>query len=649
MANSFSSSVSPEQPTLPSSSLPSSSGGSNIATPTLSPTLQHNPTLAISSCPRTDDDQISRLSNETGALNLNSNSDTVSPQSEGPILPRERPDNTRYHRLDLTRYEVKYRIPEGADIKRLKKADLPSYWARSEDFRDVAASKMVGRNLLIVYTNDLATWGHLTFNGGAAVGNLLNCKIEMFLDKHAFRISEFCPKIEYDRKLDPTALNQANSVNGCRSIMKIWKTNGFWVVSTRDRPDAYNLVGRKWIILNGTTYKVRPFDLRGLMVYCFTCCGPHMQSECPTPTQYRCGRCAVRYATAGDHDQKTCENEPRCIHCSEGHSHWKCTSDKCPEDVKRARDKARHFRKQNPRWYEEYRELTGPRLSHVPAPSKKAGGKRTGQRQESKFVGESKSKTVQMNIVFMFRNQKASRTSTPPTASMARTEPSPSPLPSSAPSSAPLQETDVAATTATATTAAAAAAAVHNATACLQGADVAAATSTALSTPRTDAVRGATPIPPETGSVNVAACQGVREPSPSPCVASTSSPTSVGDTADPSSIAPPSADSVTKRTRVLEPETAPVDPGSSQPSAKRRNTGAQSLSTEVVTKKRRGRPPGSKNKPKRPATAAKPAAPSSTPSTPLTVTAQARLTVAELVATHSNNPFGIDLSRNLEQ
>ncbi|KAI8949875.1 hypothetical protein F4801DRAFT_551360 [Xylaria longipes] len=308
-------------------------------------------------------------------------------------------------RVDPTKYRVRFWICQSEDAKRLNDDDLSTYWASSKEFGGIVASNICNRTLY-VYTNDLATYRALHYNGGAALQFLLNCQIHILADSYAFVVHKFRPKDKYCRRLNNEVLQRAIEPSGHQGrILKVWKTYSMWIVQLANHTDALKIGRCKRIILDGAVWAVTPFDLRGLPVYCFICGGPHTRDVCPTTGRYCCGVCSENY-TVGTHDSRTCQREPKCVYCGKDHVAWVCTSD-VRADVKAMRARAQHYRQRMPTWYLEDCESTGDRRS-TPVP-KTSRESKAGKTKPTK-AGKEKLKQTYLPVDFLLKHQKPSRT-----------------------------------------------------------------------------------------------------------------------------------------------------------------------------------------------------------------------------------------------
>lgn len=251
-----------------------------------------------------------------------------------------------------------------------------------------------------MYTNSLDTWKALQYNSGKAVEQILKCPLRLLAETYVFVVHAFVPRDRSCRRLGNELLLEARKDNGfMQPISKAWLSYSMWFVQLENRADAFKLVKTQNIVLDRGVWKVTPFDIRSLPVCCFACYGPHMRKECPTPGHFRCGVCSTEFSVEGQHNTRTCQLAPRCVHCGEGHVAWLCRSDNVPSDVKLMREKVAAYRGRKPNWYVAYCD------SIDLASLSSASARRPGRKTKSKQPAKDESKTTQLTVDFMFKHQ----------------------------------------------------------------------------------------------------------------------------------------------------------------------------------------------------------------------------------------------------
>ncbi|KAI1736121.1 hypothetical protein F4680DRAFT_452355 [Xylaria scruposa] len=300
-----------------------------------------------------------------------------------------------------TLYRVRFRFAKLSDANQLKHS--PESWRPNNYIENIVASE-IADDVLYIYTNCPTAYSLLLDNQGASVRSKLRYQLSLREDPYVVRLAGFQPKDRFCRRLENSELIQIQSDNRLGSkIRKIWKRRSMWFVDFLSYNDACQVVDKQ-----------AAFELRSLKVECFICYGPHMQIQCPTPNRRRCGKCSLTFTTEGEHCARTCDRDPRCIHCGEDHAAWQCDSEAAPSDVIAMREKAKGYQGMIPQWYQfhlQRRAISSITPPSLPLASTKKGTNKNKRPTGPVKTGPIREDTTQLTIVEMLRAQPRQRKS----------------------------------------------------------------------------------------------------------------------------------------------------------------------------------------------------------------------------------------------
>ncbi|KAI0106457.1 hypothetical protein GGR51DRAFT_517740 [Nemania sp. FL0031] len=335
-----------------------------------------------------------------------------------PSIPRTQDESqsaTQYRDdpdMFPTLYRVRFRFAKLSDANQLKNS--PDFWKPNNYIKNIVASE-IANDVLYIYTNCPTAYSLLLGYRGAFVRSKLCYQLSLREDSYIVRLAGFQPKHQFCRQLGNSELIQIQSDNRLGSkILKIWKQRSMWFVDFLSYSDACEVVNKQTFIVQQQTCRTSAFELRSLKIECFICYGPHMQMQCPTPNRRRCGKCSLTFATEGEHCVRTCNRDPRCIHCGGDHAAWQCDSEAVPPDVIAMREKAKRYQGMNPPWYQFHLQrraassITPPSL---PLTNTKKGTNKDKQPTGPVKTGPIKEDTTQLTIVEMLHAQPRQRES----------------------------------------------------------------------------------------------------------------------------------------------------------------------------------------------------------------------------------------------
>ncbi|KAJ8129948.1 hypothetical protein O1611_g3683 [Lasiodiplodia mahajangana] len=110
----------------------------------------------------------------------------------------------------------------------------------------------------------------------------------------------------------------------------------------------------------------------------------------------------------GEHCARTCNRDPRCIHCGEDHAAWQCDSEAAPPDVIAMREVAKRYQGMKPQWYQfhlDCRAISSITPPSLPLANTKKGTNTNKQPTGPVKTGPTREDTTQLTIVEMFHGQ----------------------------------------------------------------------------------------------------------------------------------------------------------------------------------------------------------------------------------------------------